>query len=145
MLGSRCHAVVTVAWHTHCKQSPDVLLTHRAKELRRAASLSWRQRHSLGWSSPFQAQCWTLLLLPCPCYKNAMSASSTSTVPVCQTPLLWLSLFVKSVSLQFFFAPVSVILCFFIWFLQYPTNSSLVASLHHPKLCSFSWNLPCQY
>lgn len=96
MLGSRCHTVVTVAWHTHCKQSPDVLLTHRAKELRRAPSLSWRQRQSLGWSSPFQVQCWTLLLLPCPCFKNAMSTSSTSTVPVCQTPLLWLSLLNQS-------------------------------------------------
>lgn len=57
MLGSCCPAVVAVAWHTHCKQSPLVLLTHRAKELRRAPSLSWRQGQSLGQTSPFQVQC----------------------------------------------------------------------------------------
>lgn len=156
LLGSCCHAVVAVAQHTHCKQSPVMLVTHRAKELRKAPSLSWRQRQSPGRTSPLQVQGWTLLLLPpCPCYKNAIFIELLAQA---------LSLFVKLPCLgSFLFFWVFLISLFVISFCSCRCNFVflyLVPPLPYqqqaggqspsPKAMLFvlglhAWNLPCRY
>lgn len=105
----------------------------RQEELRNSPGLSWRQRRSPNpsRSSAELCSCFPALVLNIPC-----GVFSASTVPVCQASLLWPFFFFNQSPLSAF-APVGAFLFLFIWFPRHPAASSVVACLHHPKLCSF--------
>lgn len=131
-----CHTGVAVSLHAYCNQS-FVMLVHGDKRSLGTVlgSPGGRDAHQ-GAPNPSRSSaelcsCFPALVLNIPC-----GVFSASTFPVCQASLLWPFFFFNQSPLSAF-APVGAFLFPFVWFPRHPAASSVVACLHHPKLCSF--------